>query len=192
MPVTSLTLVFLGCSRYLAAGGTMKTIAESYRMAPCTMSGIVHEVCVAIFQRLAPLYLRSPTLDDWKASAEAFADQWQLPNCIGALDGKHVALEKPPGTGTLYHCYKGYSSVVLLAVADAHYRWVFVAFAMRFRPVHTTMLCQVITHHGLLLWIGNQQQSTGAPRQGKSGDWQWSRNGNGYKFPLKIVALAPA
>ena len=112
--------------RYLAAGGTLKTIAESYRMAPCTLSGIVQEVCEAIYRRLAPVYLRSPTMDDWRASAEEFAEQWQLPNCIGAVDGKHVALEKPPGTGTLFHCYKGFSSVVLLAVADANYRLVLI------------------------------------------------------------------
>ena len=100
----------------------MKTIAESYRIAPRTATGIIYEVCEAIYQRLAPLCLRSPTLNDWQASAADFLEVWQLPNCIGALDGKHVALQKPAGTGTLYHNYKGFCSVVLLAVADARYR----------------------------------------------------------------------
>lgn len=108
--------------RYLTAGGAVKTVAESYRVAPCTATGIVHEVCESIYNRLAPLYLRSPTLDDWKAAAADFEQDWHLPNCIGALDGKHVALQKPADTGTLYYNYKGFCSVVLLAIADARYR----------------------------------------------------------------------
>ena len=91
-------------------------------MAPCTAAGIVYEVCEALYKRLAPIYLRSPTPEDWQSSAADFAELWQLPNCIGAIDGKHVSLEKPSNTGTLYHNYKGFCSVVLLAVVDARYR----------------------------------------------------------------------
>ncbi|XP_043206335.1 putative nuclease HARBI1 [Amphibalanus amphitrite] len=113
--------------RYLAAGGAMKTIAESYRIAPRTATGIIYEVCEAIYQRLAPLCLRSPTLNDWHASADDFLELWQLPNCIGALDGKHVALQKPAGTGSIYFNYKGFCSVVLMAVADARYRFTYIS-----------------------------------------------------------------
>ena len=82
----------------------------------------MYEVCEAIYRRLASLYLRSPRAEDWQAAAADFLEVWQLPNCIGAIDGKHVALQKPSDTGTLYHNYKGFCSIVLLAVADARYR----------------------------------------------------------------------
>ena len=91
-------------------------------MAPCTAAGIVYEVCDALYKRLAPQYLPSPTKEDWERAATDFEELWQLPNCIGAIDGKHVALEKPSGSGTVYHNYKGFCSIVLLAVADAKYR----------------------------------------------------------------------
>ena len=115
---------FCSRHRYLAVGGSIKTVAESYRVAPCTATGIIYEVCEALYRRLAPLHLRSPTVEDWRSAAADFAGLWQLPNCIGAIDGKHVAVEKPSSTGTLYYNYKGLCSVVLLAVADARYRWV--------------------------------------------------------------------
>ena len=45
---------------------------------------------------------------------------------LGALDGKHVALKKPKNTAALYHNYKGFLSIVMLALVDEQYklRWV--------------------------------------------------------------------
>ena len=40
-----------------------------------------------------------------------------MPNCCGAIDGKHIAIKKP---GSLYFNYKKFFSFVLMAVVDAH------------------------------------------------------------------------
>ena len=42
---------------------------------------------------------------------------------LRALDDKHVRIRKPPKSGNLYHNYKGFLSVILMALVDAEYRF---------------------------------------------------------------------
>lgn len=83
--------------------------------------------------------------------AEDFDKKWNIPHCIGAIDGKHVVMDAPPHSGSLYYNYKGlkYSlchefkyiisyfhvflnllqgthSVVLMGIADAQYKFIYI------------------------------------------------------------------
>ena len=46
---------------------------------------------------------------------------WNLPYCVGATDGSHIAIKSPLKGGSLYYTYKEYFSMVLMAVCNAHY-----------------------------------------------------------------------
>ena len=113
--------------RFLAAGGSMKAVAESYRIGYATIRKIVPEVCEAIWSELGPAVLAFPDPSAWREMAKDFGKLWQFPNCVGSLDGKHVMVEKPANSGSLFYNYKGFCSVVLMAVVDAHYRFSFIS-----------------------------------------------------------------
>ena len=45
---------------------------------------------------------------------------------MSPVDGKHVAIKKPPCSCFLYYNYKGFFSVVLMHLVDANYRFLWV------------------------------------------------------------------
>lgn len=100
-----------------------KTIAASYRMGERTVSNIVSEVCNALWRRLQPIYMPTPSKELWENISVEFERKWQLYNCVGAIDGKHISIRKPVHSGSSFYNYKHYFSVVLMASVDAHYRF---------------------------------------------------------------------
>lgn len=65
-------------------------------------------------------------MEEWKAIASNYEHRWQFPLCLGALDGKHIAFRASKSHGALYYNYKGFNSIVLLALAGADYKFHFV------------------------------------------------------------------
>lgn len=110
--------------RYLAHGSTLRIIAKSYRISDSIAGRIVRQTCIALRQVLQPLYLPEPTTADWRRIAFEFEDLCNFPNCIGAIDGKHIKIEAPANSGTMFHNCMGGFSTVLLAVCDARYRFI--------------------------------------------------------------------
>ena len=113
--------------RYLATGESYTSLSCQFRVGRSTISKFIPEVCRAIQDEFTREYLKCPTTpDQWKELEREFRIRWNVPHALGALDGKHVALKKPKNTGALYHNYKGFFSIVMLALVDGQYkfRWV--------------------------------------------------------------------
>lgn len=78
----------------------------------------------AIISVLKPVYLKAPSdANEWQQISNGFWEDWQFPHCIGAIDGKHIQIQCPQASQSVFFNYKKSFSIVLLAVCDAAYNF---------------------------------------------------------------------
>lgn len=65
------------------------------------------------------------TTEEWLQVAQQYEVLWNFPNCLGAMDGKHVVLQAPINSGSEFYNYKSQFSIVLFALCDANYNFIY-------------------------------------------------------------------
>lgn len=71
----------------------MVSISYAFRIGKNTVSTIINETCKALWEALKPGTFIMPNQQCWLNIANEFQRKWQLPHCIGAIDGKHVVIQ---------------------------------------------------------------------------------------------------
>lgn len=79
--------------RYLASGDSMKSLSYAFRIGHSTVSQIITETCHAIWNSLKNLVFITDDEGSWQGVADEFESLWNFPHCIGAIDGKHIAIQ---------------------------------------------------------------------------------------------------
>ena len=113
--------------RHLATGDSYMSLVYSFREHSSTISLFVPEVCDAITELLDDEVITKPTApDQWLEVAGLFGTRWQVHHVLGALDGKPVRIRQPKGGRPLYFNYKHFHSIILLAISDADYWFIWM------------------------------------------------------------------
>ena len=108
----------------------MYTVAEMAGLAESTVWKIVIEVCNAIIEKLwtDPVDRHFPkSVDDFRNKLQEMECEWQYKYAFAAIDGWHCPIKCPSGgieSIKQYYNFKNFYSVVLLALVDAHYRFI--------------------------------------------------------------------
>ena len=91
---------------FLVTGDLFWMLDLQFRRGVSTISQVIYDVCDAIWEVIHPIYIAPPTADDWRQIEHCFNTRWNLPTCIGAIDGKHVMMRVPPNSNSLFFSYK--------------------------------------------------------------------------------------
>lgn len=81
--------------RYLATGDQVLSLSLAYRIGESTAYNIIRETTEAIVEVLFHRFVPSPVEADYRKFSTAFLDEWNFPNCAGAVDGKHCTIQTP-------------------------------------------------------------------------------------------------
>lgn len=104
----------------------MLFIALAYIIGESTASSVIKQTCAVISKVLVPLYVVPPTSEKWQEIATDLYENWNIPNCIGSFDGKHVTIQAPPNSGSVYFNYKKNFSIVSMAACDSNYKFTLI------------------------------------------------------------------
>jgi len=96
-------------------------------------------------------------------TALEFERRAYFPHCLGAVDGKHIRVIKPEDSGSMFYNYKDFFSVVLMAVADANHRFVYVVIGSYIK------VCDSTVFKRSTLWTSVQKNILQLPSERLSG-----------------------
>ena len=118
------------CLYRLGRGDYLYTISEMSGLGVSTVSSICQEVCQVLVDHLwnETVSTHMPqTEEEFKQKILDMEEFWQFPCCWTAIDGCHIPMKCPPGglkACKEYHNFKNFYSIVLMAMVDSHYRFV--------------------------------------------------------------------
>ena len=88
--------------RHLAAGNSFTSLHFEYILGETIVREIIRDWGNGIWNCLKPTEISEKTENDWVNIANDFYGRMQFPNFIGALDGKHIRIKVPSGSGSLF------------------------------------------------------------------------------------------
>ena len=71
---------------------------------------------------MASNFIKNPSMEaEWLDISKRFEEKWNFPHTLGAIDSKHVRIQKPKNGGSFYNNYKHTHSIILMAIAGPEY-----------------------------------------------------------------------
>ncbi|XP_064469812.1 putative nuclease HARBI1 [Ornithodoros turicata] len=110
----------------LGSSAEDRTVANLFSVGRSTVNEIFREFCAVIVSELEKGAVRMPTQEEMNRQVESFEAALGFPQAMGALDGCHFPVSPPKEFAPDYHNYKGWYSIILLALADHKYQFRYV------------------------------------------------------------------
>lgn len=106
---------------YIADEGRLRKSANAFGIAKSTASKVVRRVAQIVSTTMADMIKLPATEDEVKHLASRYFEAHGFPQCIGAVDGTHVAILKPADQPTAYLNKSNIHSLNIQALCDYRY-----------------------------------------------------------------------
>ncbi|XP_075154536.1 uncharacterized protein LOC142228101 [Haematobia irritans] len=111
----------------LGSSAEYRTIGRLFGVSASSVCNILHEFCKIVIKVLGEEYLPSQFITEEKVNeCVSGFENIGFPQCLGAVDGCHIEVSPPSGDAVDYFNYKGWYSIVLFALVDYRYRFLYV------------------------------------------------------------------
>lgn len=95
-------------------------------MGIATVKTVVNNRMAILWNTFQPIHMAIPTIADFLTISQQFYEKWDFSNCLGAIDGRHIARRSLHNQDRFTKTTKNLFSVVLQAVVDANYKYLFI------------------------------------------------------------------
>ncbi|XP_064475534.1 putative nuclease HARBI1 [Ornithodoros turicata] len=110
----------------LSSSAEDRTVANLFGVSRSFVNIVYREFCAQIVSKLEAQFVKLPTDAELPEHLRRFEAVTGFPQGFGALDGCHIEVCPPKDQGSDYYNYKGWYSVILLAIADHTYKFSYV------------------------------------------------------------------
>ncbi|CAN7936967.1 unnamed protein product [Ixodes hexagonus] len=117
----------VGAALYkLCSSAEDRTIANLFGLGRSTVNELYREFCQVIVFVVEPDWVKMVSAAKLPDHIREFQAALEFPQGIGALDGCHFPVSPPKVNASDYHNYKGWYSIILLALVDHRYSFRYV------------------------------------------------------------------
>ena len=136
------------------------------------------------------------TKEQWLELANGTYEKWHFPNAYEAINGKHIALFHTRDIASEFYNYKGFYSLVLMAIVDYNYKFMYVDVGCQSRVSGGGVFCN--TSFCKALENGQLNLPDPAPLS-LNRDWNWEQDSTPVlfvfigddAFPLTTYCMKP-
>lgn len=91
--------IFFFHLKYLSTGTYFAALKFDFRVGRSTTGIIVKDTCQVLWIVLQLTEMPVPTMKFWLEISNVFYVKTNFPNCLGAIDGKHIRCQNPSNSG---------------------------------------------------------------------------------------------
>ena len=107
---------------YVAQGMSYQALSNQFAYGRSTISRIIYLVSSKIKDIITPEYVRWPNAQERARIVQQTLQQSGMPNCVGYIDGTHLAIARPVRNGSDYFNRKSYYSINVLGKDNLHWQ----------------------------------------------------------------------